>query len=127
MSEMKNLHLQVRWVYEWRYNPYQHVSEQKKRPLLVWTNKSKYLNHKMLCFYCSTKKDNFNKKSCVLIESKLNPAFDRDTYVWIHKPIVVENRDVIPLGWKHIVDQPTRDNISNKVKEIYTDLLKINF
>lgn len=127
MSEMKNLHLQVRWVYEWRYNPYQHVSERKKRPLLIWTNKSKYLNHKMLCFYCSTKKDLFNRKACVLIDAKLNPAFKQNTYVWIHKPIVVENKDVIPQGWKHIVDQPTKDNISNKVKEIYSDLLKISF
>lgn len=123
---MKKLNLSVRWVYEHRYNSYLHVDETKKRPVLVWCNKSRYLNHKIFCFYCSTKPDKANPRSCVKIESYKNPSFKKDTYVWIHRPILVENKDLITNSWKHIKDSATKDLISLKVDEVYTDLLIIN-
>lgn len=120
---MKNLHLEIRWVYEWRYNPYKNVSKRKKRPILVWCNKSKYLSHKMFCFYCSTKFDKYNKKCCVKISKALNNSFKWDTYVWIHKPILVDNADVIKNCWQRIDNKQTRENIEQKVEELFSKFI----
>lgn len=120
---MKNLHLQIRWVYEWQYNPYENVSNKKKRPILIWCNKSKYLSHKMFCFYCSTKIDKYNKKCCIKISKKLNNSFKYDTYIWIHKPILVNNSDVIKKSWLKINNSQTRKTIKHKVKKIFSKLI----
>ncbi len=102
------------------------MDERKKRPVLVWCNKSRYLNHKIFCFYCSTKPDRDNIKSCVKISSLKNPCFKKDTYIWIHRPLLVQNEDLIKNSWKNIENDETRRAISKKVDEIYTDLLVID-
>ena len=110
-------------MHEWQYNTYQEVSIRKKRPVLIWCNKSKYLSHRMFCFYCSSKFDKYNKKCCVKISKKLNNSFKKDTYVWVHKPILVNNADVIKKSWQQINNKQTRENIEQKVKEIFSKLI----
>lgn len=40
--------------------------------------------------------------------------------------MLVENKDLIPNSWKYLEDSTTKDLISSKVDEVYTDLLIIN-
>ena len=122
---MKNLHLQIRWVYEWQYNPYQNVSNKKKRPVLIWCNKSKYLSHRIFCFYCSTKFDKYNQRCCVKISKDLNSSFKKDTYVWIHKPLLVNNVDVIKKSWQRIENKETKEKIEQKVKTIFSSFIGV--
>ena len=122
---MKNLHLQIRWVYEWQYNPYQNVSNKKKRPVLIWCNKSKYLSHRIFCFYCSTKFDKYNQRCCVKISKDLNSSFKKDTYVWIHKPLLVNNVDVIKKSWQRIENKETKEKIEQKVKKIFSSFIGV--
>lgn len=120
---MKNLHLEIRWVFEWKYNPYDGVSSQKKRPVLIWCNKSKYLSHKIFCFYCSSKCDEFNRRCCVKISKDSNQTFKKDTYVWIHKPILVNNKDMVKNSWQRIDNKETRKEIEQKVRKIFSSFI----
>lgn len=102
-------------ISEKKYNPYKEVSEQKKRPVLIWSN-SKYLKGKVICFYCTTKFNEKNKHNLFLIREKDG----KKSYVDISKIFFVNNNDI---NWKErwflIKDEKLRKQIIEKINTYF--------
>lgn len=91
----------------------------KRTSFLIWCNKSKCLLHRIFCFYCSTKFDKYNQRCGVKISKDLNSSFKKDTYVWIHKPILVNNADVIKKVDKELSIKKQKKKLNRKLKNIF--------
>lgn len=123
---MKNKRWNVYFTKEFKYNYYKDVDKNKRRPLFVWKSYLPTIKNHWLCFYCSSKFDKNNKELCILIDKNKNKGFSKNTYIWLHKPIIFFRFDFIIFRKDNnkrpqcnIIDKTLKDQIRTKIWEIY--------
>lgn len=124
---MKNRRWNIYFTKEFKYNYYKDVDKNKWRPLFVWKSYLPTIKNHWLCFYCSSKIDKNNKNLCIFIDKNKNKGFSKNTYIWLHKPIIFFKYDFIifrKLNNKRpqcsIDDKKLRNEIRTKIEEIYS-------
>lgn len=125
---MANRRWCVYFTKEYKYNYYRDVDLDKKRPLFVWKNNLNNIKHYWLCFYCSTQVDKYNKDYCVFIKKDKNKGFSKDTYIWLHKPIIFWKYDFISFRDHNnqnsrpqceIINKEDKERIRSKISFLY--------
>ena len=101
---------------EYKYNYYEGVNKNKRRPVLIWNN-SFSLRRKVICFHCTSKK---NSKNPFLL--KINKKENRETYVDLSKIYFVNTTDINwKSKWGKIIINEDKEKINNFLKLFFKD------
>lgn len=104
---------------ESKYNPYLGVDENKKRPIMIWNN-SYQLKGKVIGFYCTTKKNNYNKNFLIKYSTKNDGT---ECFVNLSRMFVIDIKDIDFKNnrWFKIKDQETRNKIINLIDVMFNN------
>lgn len=102
---------------ESKYNSYKNVDEKKQRPILIWNNASSF-DGKVISFYCTTKKNKHNKWFLIKYDVKKDGT---ECFVNLSRMFIVDSRDINWSNrWHKIKDPDVRDNIKNKINQMFS-------
>ncbi|MGL4951907.1 MAG: hypothetical protein ACRC4L_02880 [Mycoplasma sp.] len=103
------------WISESKYNYYEGVDQQKKRPVLIWSKTLFGRNY--ICFHCTTNKSNYESENLINI-GKLENKTD-NTFIFVDRAYKVKVKDIeIPNKLISLEDKKFRKIIKNKVKTL---------
>ncbi|MGL4951216.1 MAG: hypothetical protein ACRC4M_05315 [Mycoplasma sp.] len=103
------------WISEAKYNPYDNVDPNKKRPVLIWSKT--LFARKYICFHCTTNKSDF--KSDNLLDIGVLKKKETNTFMFVDRIYLVKAKDVeVPNNTVSLTDKKIQKQIKKKIKSL---------